>query len=485
MFRKSVLQFAVTVILSTASVYSPLFLYGNELKTEASPSEPAESSPKESADKTASTGDAEKREWRETPQGFMYLINGEYVTGWNMIDNAWYYFGADSLMKTDTNIGIYTLGADGKLINGDGSVPLPHGEIHNTSTGGVYADNTDNVTETENSINSLCNCYIASEVLSTDDIIKARYRYNSLTLSEKARVHNEYMLADMENHYGITYDYSVMKNDDNIYGDDVEGNDYTFELNRSVSSLTVIVRFSSHDDGAENPEINLITPTGSSTVLERNTSQIRNQSMNLYLTWTDTYLQIDIAHGEYGTWSVRTDNKCSFATKEYAGSRNEIHAIPEDVVASKTEPDRNGEDIISEKDHTRLKSILSLILLAIMLVGYALLRVMLNRRQFDNEKKNKRNAKQKVKKNEHRLSYKTVSSSGASYDEYLAIKAELQAEYDSFEKADNSYGQEETTEMGTENPTDGDTEKIYAVEVTSSVEQFDESYIDDNSYDWE
>ena len=484
MFKKSILQFAILTMLAatpfqTSSIPS---LRETDPDTEVSTDTQSEDSSEENPDE-ASPGDAQKGEWKETAHGYMYYTDGDYVSGWNKIDKVWYYFGADKIMKTDTNIGIYQLDSDGKLVNDDGSTPLPHGEIYNSSASGSLIKNTNNISEIEQAINDLYNGYINSEVQSKDEIIRIRYQYNALTLSEKSRVHNEYMLAELENHYGITYDYSEIYSGADSYSDDsLRGNDFTFELSEYESALTVVIRFPDRGDGNEDKtQISLITPSGSNTVLEKDTSQIRNQSMNLYLTWTDTYLQIDIAHGDYGTWNIKTDDICSFATKDYAGSKNEIHAIPEEVVASKTDSDKK-EAVVEKKDYTKLKSILSIILLIVLLIGYIILRIMLNKRQFNKSKKTTGKTRQPVKRNEILPSTKK-SSEDDNYDEYLAMKAELQAEYDDFDKDELTFNNEEHPEPPIVDPIPEDVPADDIVEVTGSVEQFDESYLEEKDED--
>ena len=146
MFKKSILQFAILTMLAatpfqTSSIPS---LRETDPDKEVSTDTQSEDSSEENPDE-ASPGDAQKGEWKETAHGYMYYTDGDYVSGWNKIDKVWYYFGADKIMKTDTNIGIYQLDSDGKLINDDGSTPLPHGEIYNSSASGSLIKNTNNI----------------------------------------------------------------------------------------------------------------------------------------------------------------------------------------------------------------------------------------------------------------------------------------------------------------------------------------------------
>lgn len=443
-----------------------LTFYPIPLRTETSAEEVTE----DTASETDATG-----EWRENSNGSMYYIDNNPVSGWNRIDGSWYYFGADKIKKTDKEIGIYKLDSDGKLVNATDSAPLPHGEIYNSSASGSVVWNSENYRDTENAISELYKKHENGEITSKGEIMKVRYRYNALTMSEKARVHNEYKLADIENIYGVTYDYSKIYDSSDSYSTDssyTKGNDFTFSLDEYSSALTVIVRFPEGET-----EVSLITPGGSTAVLEKDTSQIRNQSMNLYLTWTDSYLQIDIAHGEYGTWSIKTDDICSFTIKEYAGSRSEIHAIPEDVVASRTDSIKQNEET-ADMENTKTRSTVALISFFLLIISYVGFRIMLAKRMSGAGKKAR-------KRKENMSSEKKVQPEKGtedSYDEYLMMKAMLQEEYAGFEDSEKvDDGIEERTE---EEIDPLDDENCDAVEVTASVQQFDESYLEEEGEDW-
>ena len=427
----------------------------------------------EETGETATPGDA-AGEWKETSDGAFYYVDGSPVSGWNRIDGIWYYFGADRIKKTGGKIGIYELDEEGKLINGDGSAPLPHGEIFNSSATGMPIRNAADFAGTEDDITELYKKHEDSSIQTKDEIIKVRYRYNALPMSEKARVHNEYMLADLENIYGVTYDYSSLFSDTEASTDSsyTKGTDYSFSLDDYTSALTVIVRFPE----TGNPSVSLSSPDGSMTVLEKDTAQIRNQSMNLYLTWTDSYLQIDIAHGEYGVWNIKTDSICSFATKEYAGSKSEIHAIPEDVVASKTD----AEEIkgSGEENDKKIKSTIALISLFLLIILYIISRMMVNRHFSDQKKKPRKKTERKAGASSAPL----PAEKDDSYDEYLTMKAELQAEYEGFDDPSEQEEEEENDAPISSPEPDDDFD---AVEVTGSVEQFDDSYLAENmEEDW-
>ena len=64
-----------------------------------------ETSAEKVTEDTASGTDA-AGEWRENSSGSMYYIDNNPVSGWNKINGSWYYFGADKIKKTDTEIGI-------------------------------------------------------------------------------------------------------------------------------------------------------------------------------------------------------------------------------------------------------------------------------------------------------------------------------------------------------------------------------------------
>ena len=107
---------------------------------------------------------------------------------------------------------------------------------------------------------------------------------------------------------------------------------------------------------------------------------------------------------------------------------------------------------------------------------------MLNKRQFNKSKKTTIKTRQPVKRNEILPSTKN-SSEDDNYDEYLAMKAELQAEYDDFDKDELTFNNEEHPEPPIVDPIPEDVPAYDIVEVTGSVEQFDESYLEEKDED--
>ena len=55
--------------------------------------------------------------WKATRTHKWYYLgtDGKMVTGWQMINGAWYYFYSNGEMASNCNISGYTLGADGSL----------------------------------------------------------------------------------------------------------------------------------------------------------------------------------------------------------------------------------------------------------------------------------------------------------------------------------------------------------------------------------
>lgn len=55
-------------------------------------------------------------EWKNNSKGWWYMQGNSYYTGWNLINDKWYYFYSDGYMAKDTWIDGYYLNISGAWI---------------------------------------------------------------------------------------------------------------------------------------------------------------------------------------------------------------------------------------------------------------------------------------------------------------------------------------------------------------------------------
>ncbi len=343
-----------------------------------------------------------KEEWKtdkETGKWY-YTIDEIPVTGWKKIKKKWYFFGSDTFLLTNTDIGPYHVNSDGELTNPGtekGFKPEAHGIIYNSTSSIILKEGNDNVVKMKNDIDSLYDSFKENNSINPEDIRTLRYFYNSLTMAEKANVPNETYLAEMELANKITYDYSkIYATSTDAQSADKEskvGTDYTFEISDKKSAVSVIVRYTTDanmDGNGDKPSVLLVSPSGSSWEMEEETPQIRNDSINAALTWTDNFVQFDIVNAENGNWTIRTDINCTFKLQEYAGNMKNLNPIPaQDEVHSDT--DATAE---KEKDKNKKKPIAKLIIMLTAIGGFVGFMVYMSKKPVEGGNKKKKDEAQ-------------------------------------------------------------------------------------------
>ena len=209
-----------------------------------------------------------------------------------------------------------------------------HGEIYNAAKDIYLIQGTTSVDRVIQAIDKL------DEKSHEDTIRKTRLMFNSLTMAQKARVTNEHHLFEIETKLGITYDYNSIYTEDNPYviaDGSVKDTAYVYSLSETHPSTSVSLQFTvdADMDGAkETPAISIKRPDGTQVSIAKDTAEIRDAYSNIMMTWQDKFMQMDIASGEYGSWTIITDLPVIFTEKEYAGSKQELPAIPEDNIST-------------------------------------------------------------------------------------------------------------------------------------------------------
>ena len=343
-------KYTIALIISAMLATSPLNVYAVPVTDAETTEEPTETNEEtEEGNESEETAEGDSGQWLENKNDgtWSYQIDNKNVTGWYKVGDYWYYFNGKGIMLANTKVGTYIIDGEGHLTNGSDAVdftPAPHGVIYNSSTMNILKNGHDAADDVTEKINNLYDMYQNNKKLDDEQIKEARYLYNSLPLSEKVRVNNESKLAEMENSQGIVYDYSTIyatsTDASEADGTSKKGNTYTFTIDEKHDSLTVITRFTTDTDMDGNgdiPVIQLISPQGESLPITNDSPQIRNASLNAALTWTENFMQIDVASAENGNWTIMTDIVCTFTSQEYIGNRQNINPIPAEERDTKTD----------------------------------------------------------------------------------------------------------------------------------------------------
>ena len=413
-------------------------------------------------------------EWKEDENTgtWQYIINNTPVKGWYKINGIWYYFGSDGKMQTNTTVGPYIINEEGALTNGSDSpdfVPEPHGKVYNSSNAILLKDGSKDVNNVINKINELYENHKAGNTIEDKAIKEARYSYNSLTSAQKVKVNNESKLAELENIYGIQYDYDQIyatpSEPEETDGNVKKGTSYTFNIDDSKQNITIVVRFTTDanmDGIGDVPAINLVSPDGETIEINNISPQIRNASINTSLTWTDNFMQMDIASAENGTWTLMTDILCTFESREYAGNRTDLNPIPsEDEVhsPSKADPENKEEETTENK---KSSSNAPLIFLAVAVAGFIGLFIW-TKKSPAGDQKNKKSNKNAA----------PVTPTLSPTEEYEMLKAELSEIEKEFE--DEEFQDDIVQPQQQPQPTNN-MYNYSQEEINESIEEYNTSY---------
>ena len=267
-----------------------------------------------------------------------------------------------------------------------------HGEIVNTSSGKYLIQGTKQITKVYEAINGI------NEKTKKEDIMKVRYMYNALTMAQKARVSNESVLYEWEKKNNITYDYSSIPSGDDSYvsADSKKGVNYIYNISEEQKSISISIKYTVDNDAdgkMDVPDINLKGPDGSVISISLGMTEIKNANIAIKFTWTDQFMQMDIANCTYGHWMITTDLPVLFSSMDYAGSQNDIESIPEYSEDKETTPKK-------EKQKISTSTIIRLILFFLIVIGYIVWTSYKKSRKEKIKKENKKNINHYIKSDE-------------------------------------------------------------------------------------
>ncbi|RHU83006.1 hypothetical protein DXC24_12945 [Clostridium sp. OM08-29] len=252
-----------------------------------------------------------------------------------------------------------------------GATETDANRIYNSTTSIYIIQGTDEIDSIIEKINSLKTSQ-SPQVL---EIQQTRYRYNALTMAQKARVTNENLLYELEQTAHITYDYNQIyanygTNTDDLSDSMSKGTSYTFELKKDTSiSISIKYTMDNNMDGImDTPVISLKTPDNNILQLSTENTELHDANMNIKLTWADGFSQMDIASGQEGKWTILTSEPVVFMQMDYAGSKQDIAEIPEvDIPETGTETDVHSKTTTSAMFNL-ISRIIIMIIVVVMLI---------------------------------------------------------------------------------------------------------------------
>lgn len=253
-----------------------------------------------------------------------------------------------------------------------GATETDANRIYNSTTSIYIIQGTDEIDSIIEKINSLKTSQ-SPQVL---EIQQTRYRYNALTMAQKARVTNENLLYELEQTAHITYDYNQIyanygTNTDDLSDSMSKGTSYTFELKKDTSiSISIKYTMDNNMDGImDTPVISLKTPDNNILQLSTENTELHDANMNIKLTWADGFSQMNIASGQEGKWTILTSEPVVFMQMDYAGSKQDIAEIPEvDIPETGTETDVHSKTTTSAMFNLITRIIIMIIVVVMLII---------------------------------------------------------------------------------------------------------------------
>lgn len=291
--------------------------------------------------------------------------------------------------------------------------------IYNATSTIYIIQGTAAIDEVIQKINTLANT--PAQQVGIDEIKETRYLYNALTMAQKARVPNEQALFDLETSHGIVYDYATIyakygENDDVSSGDSVmKGTLYTISsIGTNSLSLSLKYTVDNNLDGIlDVPEITIKKPNADIITVSKENTELHDSDMNIKITWTDTFMQMDIASLSSGKWTVQTNEPVIFSQMEYAGSKQDIAEIP-DVENKHTDTDADKSNTDSSSN------ILLFVKLGFVVVVIVLLICL--PKILSKTSKNKKNSDEQDKPNMAKKKEETLEELKAEFEQMLSAE---------------------------------------------------------------
>lgn len=124
--------------------------------------------------------------------------------------------------------------------------------------------------------------------------------------------------------------------------------DYTFQISKTTPSISIVLRYTLDANGDGRGDVPgriiLTSPKGVTTPVSNASSKLYDETMDVGLTWTSNFLQMDFASATDGKWTISTDIPVTFSAISYAGGQQEFKAEEEpEKVEKESSDDGSGE----------------------------------------------------------------------------------------------------------------------------------------------
>ena len=145
--------------------------------------------------------------------------------------------------------------------------------------------------------------------------------------------------------------------------------EYVFQITPANPRTSIVVHYVTDQNGDGRGDIPsrivLTSPKGVTTPIANTNQALKDDTMDIALTWEDSFMQMDVAYASDGKWKITTGDPVTFTSMPYAGIKQPIES----------EEDKEKEDAglpqepKEEKKGPNIKLFFSIIAL-LAVVGY-------------------------------------------------------------------------------------------------------------------
>lgn len=208
---------------------------------------------------------------------------------------------------------------------------------------------------------------------------EAREAVSALTFAQQMRVTNLQTLLDAEDILGMSQTGPFQTEGKNEETADTEaektGNKYSFMADQENGvRISLSVRFMTDKDNdgiTDVPDITLTDPRGNRVNLTQDMTAFHSTDTEMDITWSASFMQIDVKKASSGVWTVRTSNRCTFvrSTHSVPVAESPYKEEPEPETRRANNPDKS-EPAAEKQDETVLGIQKGLFMDIVKIVGF-------------------------------------------------------------------------------------------------------------------